>query len=437
MPTDGEPQTPSVADIERQLDRLAAKGALTREFDAHGESTFTAARPAPMLALMVLSFLCSLGTGSLWTGLPFVAEHDFHFTKSQNMWLAVAESAVYAVVAFFSGGLMKRLAAHAAPRTVLGSILLFTLAMCLLTLTGSVAALIATALGVSAASAMMWPIVESYLSSGRHGHQLRSAVGVFNIVWTSATALGLVLMGPVFATDYSRIAIVAIGPVCALGAFCLPWFPASPPPHLEHGLPPAVPAVYRPLRSASRALLPTSYLLIGTLGPMLPYITGDIGVAPEWQTPTSSMWHAVRVVAMLAMWRLAFWHGKWATLATGAALMAGGFLLAMGSGSVTMLLVALAAFGAGHAVLYYASLYYAMSVGHAEVDAGGHFEALIGVGYITGPIASLIGMAVAGETGARGLVFVLAAGASMLAAREWWRWRRSATAAAADAPANH
>jgi hypothetical protein len=78
-----------------------------------------------------------------------------------------------------------------------------------------------------------------------------------------------------------------------------------------------------------------------------------------------------------------------------------------------------------------------MSVGHAEVDAGGHFEALIGVGYITGPIASLIGMAVAGESGARGLVFVLAAGASMLAAREWWRWRRSATAKAAGAPANH
>jgi MFS family permease len=426
MPTDGEPQTPSVADIERQFDRLAAKGALTREFDAHGESTFTAAKPAPLPALMVLSFLCSLGTGSLWTGLPFVAEHDFHFTKSENMWLAVAESAVYAVVALLSGGVLKRIGAVAAPRTVLGGILLFTLAMCLLTLTGSVAALIATALGVSAASAMMWPIVESYLSSGRHGHQLRSAVGVFNIVWTTATAAGLVLMGPVFATDYSRIAIVAIGPVCALAIVCLPWFPASPPPHLEHGLPPAVPTVYRPLRAASRALLPTSYLLIGTIGPMLPYITSGIGIAPAWQTPVSSTWHAVRVLAMLAMWRMAFWHGKWSTLTAGAALMAGGFLLAMSAASVQTLMLALAAFGAGHAVLYYASLYYAMSVGHAEVDAGGQFEALIGVGYISGPIASLVGMSLAGETGARGLVFLLAAGASMLAAREWLRWRHMA-----------
>ena len=426
MPRDEDAPQPSVEELARSLDSLAASGRVTRTFDAHGESTFSAARPAPLPALMVLTFLCSLGTGSLWTGLPFVAEHDFHFTKSENMWLAVAESAVYAVVAFFSGGLLKRLGAIIPPRTVLAGILAFTLAMCMLTLTGSVAALIATALGVSAASAMMWPIVESYLSSGRHGHSLRSAVGVFNIVWTSATAAGLVLMGPVFATDASRIAIVAIGPVCALAIVCLPWFPASPPPHLDDGAPPIVPAVYRPLRAASRALLPTSYLLIGTIGPMLPYITGGIGVAPEWQTPVSSTWHAMRVLAMLAMWRLAFWHGRWSTLAAGAALMGGGFLFAMGSGTVGALVGALAAFGAGHAVLYYASLYYAMSVGHAEVDAGGRFEALIGVGYISGPIASLAGMAVAGERGSRGAVLALAALATLLAAREWWRWRRAA-----------
>jgi hypothetical protein len=35
-------------------------------------------------------------------------------------------------------------------------------------------------------------------------------------------------------------------------------------------------------------------------------------------------------------------------------------------------------------------------------------------------------MSLAGETGARGLVFLLAAGASMLAAREWLRWRHMA-----------
>jgi hypothetical protein len=43
-------------------------------------------------------------------------------------------------------------------------------------------------------------------------------------------------------------------------------------------------------------------------------------------------------------------------------------------------------------VVYYAALYYAMSVGRAEVDAGGTHEALIGVGYTIGPLASLGGL---------------------------------------------
>jgi len=429
MGTDGrhaeDATTPSVETMARELERLAASGSLVREFDEHGASTFTAAHPASLAAVLMITFVGSLGTGLLWTGVPFVAEHDFGFTKAQNLWLAVAEGAAYVGVAAFAGRLLRAMERRLSPRAVLALVLLAQIMICPLPFLGA-SGVVAAAVAASATSALMWPIVESYLSSGRHGHSLRSAVGVFNIVWTTATAAGLVLMGPVFATDASRIAIVAIGPVCALAIVCLPWFPASPPPHLEDGLPPAVPPVYRPLRTASRALLPTSYLLIGTIGPMLPYITGTIGIAPEWQTPVSSTWHAVRVLAMLAMWRMAFWHGKWSTLAAGAILMGGGFLTAMSAGSVQSLMLALVAFGAGHAVLYYASLYYAMSVGHAEVDAGGHFEALIGVGYISGPIASLVGMSLAGEFGARSLVMLLAAGASLLAVREWLRWRRTA-----------
>ena len=71
------------------------------------------------------------------------------------------------------------------------------------------------------------------------------------------------------------------------------------------------------------------------------------------------------------------------------ALMGGGFALAVLGGSVPLAIAGLSAFGAGHGILYLAGLYYAMSVGGAEVDAGGHFEALIGVGYVVGPVAGL------------------------------------------------
>jgi pilus assembly protein TadC len=53
---------------------------------------------------------------------------------------------------------------------------------------------------------------------------------------------------------------------------------------------------------------------------------------------------------------------------------------------------------------------------------------LIGAGYIASPVASLIGRPLAGETGARGPVFALTIGAPIIAAREWIRWQRTASA---------
>ena len=43
---------------------------------------------------------------------------------------------------------------------------------------------------------------------------------------------------------------------------------------------------------------------------------------------------------------------------------------------------------------YYAALYYSLAVGHAAVDAGGTFEALIGFGYFGGPLLGLAARAV-------------------------------------------
>jgi hypothetical protein len=44
---------------------------------------------------------------------------------------------------------------------------------------------------------------------------------------------------------------------------------------------------------------------------------------------------------------------------------------------------------------YCATLYYSLSVGHGAVDAGGGFEALVGLGYVLGPMVGLAGHAVA------------------------------------------
>ena len=48
--------------------------------------------------------------------------------------------------------------------------------------------------------------------------------------------------------------------------------------------------------------------------------------------------------------------------------------------------------GVGMGAVYYAALYYGLAVGHADVDAGGTHEGLIGVGYCLGPLVALAGV---------------------------------------------
>ena len=63
-----------------------------------------------------------------------------------------------------------------------------------LLLPGSPPALWVAALVGSAASATTFPFVESYLTAGRHGAEMRSVIGKFNLSWTPATALPLLLL---------------------------------------------------------------------------------------------------------------------------------------------------------------------------------------------------------------------------------------------------
>ena len=85
------------------------------------------------------------------------------------------------------------------------------------------------------------------------------------------------------------------------------------------------------------------------------------------------------------MWRVRFWHGRWGTLAAAAGALAGGLALVLIAPTLTGVVAGLVLFGTGMGITYYAALYYSLAVGHAAVDAGGTFEALIGLGYFVGP----------------------------------------------------
>jgi hypothetical protein len=356
-------------------------------------------RPAPLAAILSITFLGSVSGGAFWAGLFFVTAEHYKFSPLRNLVLAGVMGAVYTLAG-------------------LGPVLF----------AGSEAVLWICAILGSAASAVTWPVVESYLAAGRHGRQMRAAIGWFNVTWTPATAVPLLVM-PLFA----RVGLnwsLGLSTLTSAGALLVALFvlPVRPGAHEPEAATAAVGTEYPALARSSSWLLPLSYVIASTLAPVLPHRLAAVGVA--WSSPSvvAALWMGARFLTLLLMWRTGFWHGRWGTLASGCAALAAGMALVLMAGRPAPLIAGLLLFGAGMGLTYYAALYYTMAVGHAAVEASGNFEALIGIGYCVGPVVGMLGQglgAASAGTATVTLTWIVAALASRGALLPYLRARRA------------
>jgi hypothetical protein len=254
-------------------------------------------------------------------------------------------------------------------------------------------------------SGVVWPLVESYLSGQRHGEDLRRTLGWFNVAWTLATALPLLVM-PILTRVHTLAPLLLCSVVNVLAVLSLALLPAAPPPSEPEAAKSAVGAEYPQLLHSAGVLLPLSYLMSSTLAPVLPHRFLALGPSVVPASVLAATWMVARVLTLGAMARLSFWHGRWSALLAAGASLTGGLVIVLVSTSTGGVVLGLALFGMGMGLTYCATLYYSLTVGHGAVDAGGGFEALIGLGYVLGPLMGLAGQAMA--SGARaGLVTVL------------------------------
>ncbi len=355
-------------------------------------------RPAPLLPLLTISFLYSLGTAVLWNGLAFVAKEQYGFSESANLWLAVYNGLTYAVAAFLSGPLLRVLAKTISPRGVITGVFIAQAALCpLVIFSNSTVLLFAVTGSMSVLSAFFWPVIEAWVSAGRNAGGMRSAIGWWNIVWMTAIGIGMIAIAPLIASGHAQWAIAALAPInlACLGILLLGG-PRTVAVHRDHQPDHAPPTAYVNLLASSRALLPTSYALIGALSPIMPYLLDELNAPLQWQTPLAAIWMFSRVAGVGAMWAIPIWQGRWATILGGAIMLLAGIATTVTAPTIPIMCLGLAVFGLGQAVIYYGALYYVMSVGDAGVDAAGTHEGLIGMGYGVGPAAALAGVAVGG-----------------------------------------
>lgn len=341
-------------------------------------------------ASLGLTAFASAGTSVIWNGLPFIAKQQYDFSEAKNLALYLFIGLVYISGALSAGKLTKAIERYCSPRTLLAVLLLIQTIVCMTPIISVGQWTIWLAAGVlGVCSAWMWPIVESFLVAGRHGREMRRIIGWWNMVWMISVAGTMFAMAPLMEGNASMV-IVGLGGMFGLATFVLILFPKSPAIHDIETSSRAVPQSYNKLLSGARVLLPMSYVINGTLAPLLPFVLTNLAIETFWQTPAVATWMIARVGMTAIMWRYEGWHGKWSILWMALIAMAVGFVCIFTASGLPMLFAGLIIFGGGMGVTYYAGLYYAMAVGRARFDAGGTHEALIGTGYAVGPLAGLI-----------------------------------------------
>ncbi len=360
--------------------------------------------PAPLWAVQLLTFLGSMGTAVLTNGVYFLTKHAYGFGTLSNYILAIVLGVTYIAGSSQAGRAIAFLKSRGiSTRTSLAATLIALGLVCFLppvvasftpdpqSSSWAIWPMVAV---YSPLTGLLWPIVESYLSGGRRGDELRSAVGSWNVVWSSAGVLGWWAMGPL-VERHSLGMMAALGVIHMLTALTLFAFPSTPAAHVEDTHDPH-PPVYRSLLTTFRMLLPLSYVFSTVLGPYLPEAMKRLGVSAAWAPPLAATWQAARVATFFTLQQWQAWHGRWTTPIAGGLMLLCGFSMivlqpqiATGTTGLVLVLAGLALQGTGMATIYTGALYYALEVGNAEVDAGGTHEALIGLGYTVGPLCGL------------------------------------------------
>ena len=398
---------------------------------------------SPLWLVLLFTFANSLGSAVLNAGIYFLAENRFEFSNLENYGLGLLYGLTYIPAAMAVGPLLRRLPAGstwANPRGVLVVIMLLMAAACMLPVLVPRAWTVWALVGIySPLSGMLWPIVESYVSGGRSGKVLRSAIGKFNVAWSSALVIAMFAMSPFVKTRPLDV-LTALAAVQVFSACILVLFRRTPGSH-GHEAHTQHPPVYTQLLRFLQVLLPVAFMFLAALGPSLPGAGRALGLRPEYGPLLPAIWMAARVLTFCTLERWDGWHGRWWTPMLGVGCLLAGFaaaaltprLMAGTPLSVPAVIVGLAVFGIGVGIVYCSALYYAMEVGSADVDAGGTHEMLIGIGYSVGPACGLIGALASSRGGEE--ITVIAVSILALAATMWsLRRAQSALASARISP---
>ncbi len=379
--------------------------------------------PASLISVLAFTLCASLSNGGIAHGIYFISTHEHGFSDRENLALALGVYTPYIAAALLSGRVSRLLGARLALNLAVGCMIV---CLYLLSLGPSVVWFCILVSLFNTLAGFQWPVVESYLASGRYGKTLRRTLGIWNLTWAIAIIVSLWTIGYLIENPSTLFIVLAVVHGCGL-LLTLNWKRNPHSPDVIRAEDTHDPE-YVQLLGACQIFLPVGYVLMYSLTPLLPGVFQRLNVEPGDDALWSSTYLISRLLPFTLMFLIPRWHGKWSVPLWSAILMAGGFGVALIAPTILIVVLGLACFGIGQGMIYYSAIYYRMSVGHAKVESGGTHEAVIGLGYSTGPAISLAAMSIHNSAVsvlvAIGAIYLIASGISVRSYRVAMMCRR-------------
>jgi hypothetical protein len=337
-------------------------------------------------------------------GTSFYMNNRFGWGLRENFLLAAGQG-----VAYVPGALLAHLATRKLGRK--GAIIA---AYCILTLLSLLAWDLARrsgsamAFGVALTLLMYtfvigtsWPIVESLVASG-DARTLGHRLATYNIVWPLAGAAAIAVEGTIIAYWTQGIFLVpaAMHLISLILILRLRNKSESDARDSSHSHPHAEPELLHKRRLAlwmSRTALPATYAVIYGLMPLMPFLATIRALDTARQTAVASVWLWARLASFIVLALGSWWHTHPRILLWAAVVMLLAFFgmtLPPTHGASPAVDLASMIFwqivlGGALGMIYSASLYFGMVLSEGSTEHGGYHEALIGLGWVLGPLAGV------------------------------------------------
>jgi len=322
----------------------------------------------------------------------FWTQWRFEFTNAQNLFLGAAQGLAYVLGARFGGKIADRLGYSRQIGICLGaSALVLGLGWTPGWKWTPFAVMILYAVCISP----IWPALEAGILHAPGRLSTPRRLGIYNLTWSSASALGFFLGGPLFAWRPASVLWVP----AALHAALLAWLlwsagrytptgsAAMSIPHRGDSVPRAAKRRFMLVGLTANS---AAYFLQAGLTALLPHLAARLGLSPAAGIWLASSLLFARAGSFLLFWKWESWHYReWANLV---GCFATPICLAtvFYGGTVPMVFGGLLGMGFAVGVAYYMSIFYTLDYGEKKGEGGGRHESVLGTGMLAGPLVGAL-----------------------------------------------